>query len=271
MAGDTHGNLAHSTYLVMTALANDCDRVFVLGDFGFWEHTKKGVKFLDSLNEYAAERNVVVYFLDGNHDKTSLLVERYSDQVDDEGFLLVRPNIRYAGRGHRWTWDSVRFASFGGAYSVDKEWRLHEEEFNAGKYGFKEGDREFLWFPEEEFSDEEMDLWLEDDSHVDVILAHDKPRGANPKWNRKDFVECVPNQDRLMRACRVLRPSLFMHGHLHHFYTDEMWYGAGPYSRMHVTKVVGLLPDPEAGDSGHYPNKKLSWQVLDTDEKAFWG
>lgn len=272
MAGDTHGKITHCEYLIHNATQEGCDRIFILGDFGYWEHTPKGVEFLDQLDEHAAEAGVEVYFVDGNHDKTSLLLSKYSDNKDDEGFMLPRPHIHYAWRGHRWTWDSVRFIGLGGAYSVDKDWRLTQEEYHPGKYGFKAGDSEFLWFPEEEMSDEDMDTILEDDSRVNVILAHDKPRGSNPKWNRKDYLECLPNQDRLQRACRVLRPSLFLHGHLHYFYTDEMWYSHAGFTRdMQHTKVIGLLCDPEAGEPGLYVNKKLSWLVLDTEDRALWG
>jgi predicted phosphodiesterase len=263
LAGDTHGDISHGQYLIRTALAKECDLVFVLGDFGYWEHQKAGVRFLDALNEYAASLDIDVYFLDGNHDKTSLLLEKY-DLRDNQGFIVVRPNVLYAPRGHRWTWDGVRFISLGGAYSVDKDWRLDQEERFPGKYGGPES----LWFPEEEMSDEDMDRFLEDVTKVDIMLAHDKPRSSNPKWNRKDYLECLPNQDRLQRAVRVLQPKSYFHGHLHFFYIDEVWYGSST-NEMVSTKVMGLLCNPEAGESGLYVNKTLSWQVLDTAE-AWW-
>jgi predicted phosphodiesterase len=260
LAGDTHGDISHCQYLVLKALTNECDRVFILGDFGYWEHQKAGVRFLDQLNEYASGLDVPVYFLDGNHDKTSLLMDRYGDLRDEEGFVIVRPHVLYAPRGHRWTWDNgVRFIALGGAYSVDKDWRLQQEELYPDEWP-----PESLWFPEEEMSDEDMDHFLEDRTQVDVMLAHDKPRSSSPKWNRKDLLECLPNQDRMQRAMRALRPKAYFHGHLHYFYTDEVWYGHdGPTQDMVTTKVMGLLCNPEAGDST-YVNKSLSWQVLDT-------
>jgi predicted phosphodiesterase len=261
LAGDTHGNVNHSQYLIRTALAKDCDLVFVLGDHGFWEHMPKGVQFYDQLNEYASALGMTVYFLDGNHDKTSLLMEKYGDLRDGEDFVFVRPNVLYAPRGHRWTWDDVRFIALGGAFSVDKEWRLGQEAFGGLEPGT-------LWFPEEEMSDEDMDRFLGDATPVDVMLAHDKPRSSSPKWNRKDIFECFPNQDRLQRAIKVLRPRSYFHGHLHYFYTDEIWYGIEGGAGMDSCKVMGLLPDPEAGDST-YVNKVLSWQVLDTAD-AWW-
>jgi hypothetical protein len=265
LAGDTHGDIDHCQYLIRTALAKDCDRVFVLGDFGFWAHTERGVKFLDQLNEYASGLDVPVYFLDGNHDKTSLLMERHGDLRDDEGFVIVRPHVLYSPRGHRWTWDHAGFITLGGAYSVDKDWRLQQEEMYFDEYP-----PESLWFPEEEMSDEDMDAILQEDSSpVDVMLAHDKPRSSNPKWNRKDYLECLPNQDRLQRAMRVLRPRAYFHGHLHYFYTDEVWYGRSDNQGMASTKVMGLLCNPEAGESGLYVNKTLSWQVFDTAD-TWW-
>lgn len=266
LAGDTHGYIGHCQYLIRTALAKECDLVFILGDFGYWEHQTTGVKFLDQLNEYASSLGMTVYFLDGNHDKTSLLMEKYGDFRNEEGFVIVRPDVLYAPRGHRWAWDHVRFIALGGAYSVDKDWRLQEEELYPGKYG----GAETLWFPEEEMTDEDMDLFLEDTTKVDIVLAHDKPRASNPKWNRKDYLECLPNQDRLQRAVRVLQPKSFFHGHLHFFYTDEIWYGTeGLVKQMATTKVMGLLCNPEAGEPGLYVNKTLSWQVLDTAD-TWW-
>ena len=241
--------------------------MFVLGDFGFWEHRREGVRFLDALDKDATARGVDVYFLDGNHDKTSLLMEKYGDQRNEENFVIVRPHVLYAPRGHRWTWDhGVTFIALGGAYSVDKDWRLDQEERFPGRYGGPKS----LWFPEEEMSDEDMEAILDaDPSQVDIMLAHDKPRSSSPRWNRKDLLECIPNQDRLQRAMRRLRPKAFFHGHLHYFYTDEVWYGHdGPTQDMATTKVMGLLCNPDAGDL-NYVNKTLSWQVLDTAE-AWW-
>jgi len=258
MAGDTHGNQTHCRYLIDKAVQNECDRVFVLGDFGYWEHTQSGVKFLKKLNRYATTNNMPVYFLDGNHDKISRLLKKYQE-TDDEGFVLVRPMIRYAGRGHRWSWGGIRFISLGGAYSVDKDWRLEREAHTKKP--------ETLWFPEEEMSDEDMTKILENTESVHVMLAHDKPRGSNPGWNRKDFNECFPNQDRLQRAVRTLQPLQYWHGHLHRWYQCDMDYSDLEGNHRHC-QVQGLQADPEAGV--HYLDMRYattqSWQVLDTDE-----
>lgn len=260
LAGDSHGVSGTIKKYLRQADESECDYLFVLGDFGYWEHTYDGVEYLDQVNHYASQMAMPVYFLDGNHDKTSLLLRLYHEQ-DDEGFIRVRENVLYSPRGHRWTWDGVRFASFGGAYSVDKDWRLHQEKKKAEKIfeqnTYRPKGRQVstdtsgtLWFPEEEMSDIDMDEFLKDTTPVDVMLTHDKPRGANPEWNRKDFPECWPNQDRLQRAVMALQPKLLFHGHLHYDYEQDIRCGDDDK----FTNVVGLAADGE----------KNSGYILDT-------
>jgi predicted phosphodiesterase len=259
MAGDLHGDLPHAQYLVKIAKKQGCDRILQLGDFGYWPHYKDGQTYLNQLNLYADLNNILVYWVDGNHDKTSRVYEDHGADLDPEGFIRVRKQIRYAPRGHRWTWDGCRFIALGGAYSVDKDWRLEEELRKARKKGLSDdaftGDQ---WFPEEEMSDEDMDRFLLDTSPVDVIVAHDKPRGSNPKWNRKEFLECTPNQDRLQRAVRTLQPAMFFHGHLHYFYADPIISVTG--DQPNATLVIGLHCNMAAATSPY--DKAWSWQVL---------
>ena len=248
VAGDTHGNLGHCMYLVRRAQEHNCDRIFIVGDFGYWAHTRDGREFLDELSTYAEDQNVWVYFCDGNHDKTSLLLQQHGDDADEEGFLRVRSFLRYAPRGHRWTWNGVRFIALGGAYSIDKKWRTDNEKYRPYKYK-----PESLWFPEEEMTDEDMAKILADTSPVDVILAHDKPRGSDPGWDRGSPIACLPNQDRLQRAVQVLDPKLYIHGHLHWPYEFDLRHSSGQLSKM----------CPECGGQGSYYTE---WS--DSAEKA---
>ena len=250
-AGDCHGATDHVKALINEAGKRECDRIFVLGDFGYWEHMADGVKFLDKVSAFAIKRGISVYFLDGNHDKTSLLLEKYADEPNDEGFLTVRGRLFYAPRGHQWTWDGVSFIALGGAYSVDKQWRLDQERKGKRKGGT-------LWFPEEEMTDEDMLNILGTVSRVDVMLAHDKPFDSKPKWNRKAFEECAPNQLRLQWAVDALKPSMFLHGHLHYAYTD--------YLPSTETFVHGLDCDPWAAQ---YPGWSLDRSLLVFDTTKF--
>lgn len=261
IAGDTHMDLEHLQYLITIASVEADARVFVLGDFGYWEHIPNGVTFLDELEAYAGGRDVRVYFLDGNHDKTSLILDKYSDSPDEEGFLRVREHVRYAPRGHRWVWGGSSFIALGGAYSVDKAHRLRWEKALRAPAGSS-------WFPEEEMSNEDMDRILEGGRFrffVDVILAHDKPRDSEPGWNRKDLDACLPNQERLQRAIRTLQPFHFFHGHLHHRYTQDMDYYALDGNVLEV-QVHGLSCNPDATGlrKSGFEQQLESWVVYDT-------
>lgn len=253
IAGDTHGNMAHVITLLDNAVAQGCRRVFQVGDFGAWIHVAAGRKFLDDVHRHARARNVTVYWLDGNHDPTGRVMQTYGQHRDKHGFVICRPRVRYAPRGHFWTWESRTFIAFGGAYSIDKQWRLAQELHDAEHYGKDTSGT--LWFPEEEMTEEEFNAYLAAAPHrVDVMLTHDKPRSSNPRWNRKDILECWPNQDRIEQALQKLRPKMLFHGHLHYRYGDLVRHNGG------FTEVIGLDSDPSSSYSG---NSKNSWIVLD--------
>lgn len=261
LAGDIHGDLGAGRQLLARAKREDCTLVFFLGDFGYWEHRPSGVEFLDKLNVAARSNVMPIFFLDGNHDKTSLLVEKYAHTAaDNDGFMQVRSSVMYAPRGHRWEWEDISFIALGGAYSVDKEWRLVQEA--------RRGESETLWFPEEEMTDDDMARILEvDDYPVNVMLAHDKPLWSRPAWNRKNIDECLPNQRRLQSAVNALHPMLFVHGHLHYEYTDVI--GPPIANREEVCVVRGLQANREAFEPhriGHQWTLESTYLVLDLDE-----
>lgn len=258
LAGDSHGVIGTITDYLEVAKQRNCKKLFVLGDFGYWEHEYEGVKYLDEVDEASQNFGIPVYFLDGNHDKTSMLLDIYSER-DDEGFIGVRPSVLYSPRGHRWTWDGLRFVSFGGAYSVDKAWRLEKERLNMLKIvkmnstrppnnQLNEDTSGTLWFPEEEMTDADMEKFLTDTTPVDIMLAHDKPTGSNPGIPLKDDPACRFNQDRLRNAIQTLQPKMFFHGHLHHRYVNHVRSGDDTF-----TEVIGLGADGYDG-SGYVLN-----------------
>lgn len=252
LAGDVHGNCSFVITLLDQAKNKNCGRIVALGDWGAWEHTPDGRKFVRDVEKHAAKRGLTIWWLDGNHDNIALTLKLHPD-CDDDGFHIVSDHVRYVPRGHRWTWGGVRFAAFGGAYSVDKGWRLDLEKRRKGPGT--------LWFPEEEMTDGEFrELLGTEPEPVDVLMAHDKPRGSSPGWNRKDIPECWPNQDRIQRAAVALRPKLLAHGHLHYRYSQTILIGDD-----HWCDVEGLAADPAA--MGRDYVKGDSWMVLDLNEK----
>lgn len=280
MVGDTHGNSDWlSSYIFPVAMTLGVDRVVVLGDFGAWEHTDDGVAFMNDCDTIAGTAGIPLFWLHGNHDKWSHTVATYRKNIDQAGFIACRESVFYIPQGLAWTWGGISFRSFGGAYSIDKTWRLEREENNYRRALIKarsrigSGDlftpetvpstKGTLWFPEEEMTDHEMDQLLAGDCDTkDVILSHDKPLSSEPGWNRKDYPGCIPNQVRLDRALKAHKPLWWFHGHLHHHYTDKVrgmdW----------ETTVIGLAPDPAARDYAVDWKRSYTWALLETGMKG---
>jgi predicted phosphodiesterase len=230
LAGDWHGYLPHATWVAKLSQSQGIKTIFQVGDFGLWEHDRSGVSYLDDLQKVTEKYDVEIYCLAGNHDNEKLAVQLHGHHFDADGFVVLRPSVKLALRGHRWTWEDTRFLALGGAYSVDKHWRVNSEQWKTRKsyednikYGSKLVDYSgTLWFPDEELTDGNVVTAIGDGSRVDVMLTHDKPRNSKPRWNRKDFPECLANQDRIQRVVDAVRPTYLVHGHLHYPYRDVL-------------------------------------------------
>lgn len=253
-AGDIHNDIGHATWVANRAQTFDVEHVLQLGDFGFWSHTVAGLAFLDELEEVLANREITFTVVRGNHDNFARILQDHGDDLDDEGFIRVRTHIRVAPDGHTWTWGGKRFIALGGAFSPDKDSRL-ELEMRQRKPGYH-------WFPEEEIDPETFARKVQeayDTGGVDVIAAHDRPFSAMlpPGLGCKPDPRMDPNSQRLAMAIVALKPSLYVHGHLHVRYEDRIRSGGDRW-----TQVIGLSSNPRASDT---KDPVASTILLDTD------
>lgn len=274
LLGDTHGNTKFVSNCVIPAAREAGARwIYQVGDFGYWEHTPEGVEYLNAVNEACIVEGVEIVFIQGNHDKVSLIPKKYNEVL---GFFHVRSNIWFAPNGTVWAPDGkTNFIALGGAYSVDKMWRLDQEHMNAknmatkslGNYDYPRSERlamahektkGSLWFPEEQMSNEEFDRILKNvTDDIDVILAHDKPFASNPMIRLSPIPECEPNQRNLQKAVNVLKPKLLVHGHLHVRYVDTIRCG----DDNTYTRVEGL-----GADVPNFNQHESSWEPTDAWE-----
>lgn len=262
-AGDIHGDAGHARLLAQEAVRQGVDGIVQLGDFGFWEHHPDGAKFLDHCARLAEKTGKPWWWVDGNHEAHTTLRQRYGPggprhEVTPEGFWTIRPGVFYIPRGNRWVWNDVRLMGLGGAYSVDKPWRLaylqaritEADEKNRYRIGAGKPERDVAaevatfqcWWPEEELTDDDVATALADPEPIDILLTHDKPLASSPRWNRKRLPECEPNQRRIQTVVNTLHPRLLLHGHLHYRYTDVVRCGDGD---LH-TRVEGLSCNQDA-------------------------
>lgn len=208
VVGDVHGNSAFLDYTLAHAGRNNCSVVVQLGDFGYWEHTRRGARFLDQAARAAETCNVTLLFIDGNHENHALLNDLYAhDRVGPDGVAWVRPRIGWITRGARWQWQGVSFGALGGAASVDREHRVPG----------------WSWWANEVIED--RDVKALGGERLDVLLSHDAPTVAGMvgriSVSREDQQRCDMSRGQLDRAVAMTQPTLLIHGHWHLRHTLE--------------------------------------------------
>ena len=200
VVGDLHGNTAYAKKVVDHA-AGAADAIVQVGDFGVgWRGSDR---FLDALEARLAAAGVHLYWLDGNHDH---LTDDYTD----------RPHITYLPRGTRWTWWGQTWMALGGATSIDRLSRMPGTE----------------WWPEEALTDGDVE-YASRPGHVDVLVCHDAPYGANVpgvglgpprpcEWPLETQLESCEHRLKLRKVVDAVRPKLVIHGHMHRRYSDML-------------------------------------------------
>lgn len=245
VAGDWHGNARWATGLIRLARKLDIDIVLQLGDFGIWQR-RTTPPYLNALEWQAKASDVVVYALGGNHDNAEEWMA-FQEHADADGFVLLRPHVRWVPRGQRWQWNGVEFGALGGAFSVD--WRSRFPGRN--------------WWPGQEELGED-DIARLGDAPLDVLVTHDVPLGMEP---RLQFIEEIPpkteeaarrTRSLVLRALRVTQAKLVLHGHWHRRNRLTARDADGQTFR-----VEGLASDVEASTD--------SWGVLHLPSLEFQG
>lgn len=212
VSGDSHCDINHLKSISSKVQKFDCEKVYIVGDFGFFPSDKGGLKFLDAISDL----DFPVYFLAGNHEDWEILDKHVeSTEPNDEGFIEVHPNSFYAPTGHSWTWDGVKFLSVGGAYSIDRKRRV----------------KFISWFPQEIITEEDVANCM-GVGEVDVLLSHDGPACADLSLEfasqygdmREFWIEenTELNRQRLQVIVDMTHPKYLVHGHWHLGYKQKI-------------------------------------------------
>lgn len=210
IAGDTHGDLGHLKQLADHARESKIGMIIQLGDFGFWEHTAAGRKFMSKLQKSLEKFDVVVSFIDGNHDNHRLLWDTYGESGPH---VRVRDNIWYEPRGATFELGGITFQTVGGAFSPDVGYRV-----TAMRAGAEE-----MWWPEEELTDDQVSEAVVSAraSKPKVMLTHDAPDGCPMELLASGALpphleeRSRDNQLRLRQIVDAAQPDYLLHGHYH--------------------------------------------------------
>lgn len=210
LAGDTHCSPSAIKDSFEQAVRLKCDKIFQLGDLGFWPRDRFGMKFLELIDVLVQRTGIPFYFLAGNHEDWDNLDIVFATYLKDEDGFHKYENLRLAPRSNIWTWDNMRFANMSGAFSIDRKFRT----------------KGLDWFEQEMPTYEDVDrirelLKMQGQKHIDVILAHDAPvnvkqhsgRGVGFENALAEFTQNVHAY-----AVQVFKPSIYLHGHWHMAY-----------------------------------------------------
>lgn len=231
VAGDTHGSLEHLSRLCVAATDEGADLIIQVGDFGFsWS-----LGALSQADELLGKYGIELWWLDGNHENFDILEIGFGATPDDPVATKTGTWITYMPRGYRFTLDGVRCMAFGGAISIDRQWR---------KPGVS-------WWRQEAITNRQVDRAL-DGSFIDILFCHDAPNNGGleqfflPGVGPGELRDSALSRAALDKVVEHLTPGLVVHGHYH-----------GRYSRTIGQVAIEGLSCAGAGAD--------SWMMIDTD------
>ena len=168
--GDIHGDVLHIRDMVTKYEITDQDVIVILGDVGMNyygknhgdQHRKKKLNKL----------GVPVFCIHGNHEMRPETIPTYHKDTWQGGTVYVEdayPNLLFAKDGEVYDLDGQSTLVIGGAYSVDKWYRLRMD---------------MNWFADEQPSDEIKSRVMQKleklNRKVDVVLSHTCPERYIP-------------------------------------------------------------------------------------------
>lgn len=178
ITGDTHGQFQRIELFCHAMQTTKADTMIVLGDAGFnYYGGPRDAKLKKKANAYP----IRLFCIHGNHEIRPQNIPSYKETVFCGGRVLYEPeypDLLFAIDGEVYELDGLRCIVIGGAYSVDKFYRLEKG------YG---------WWPDEQPSPEiktTVERKLESLEHkVDIVLSHTCPRKYEPVETFLGFID----------------------------------------------------------------------------------
>lgn len=164
ITGDTHRDFSQ-----IYKLEKDTDNMLiVLGDVGINYYLNEEDK---NYKEYLKKLKLKLFCVRGNHEERPENISTYKEVEMFGGKVFIEEeysNLIFAKDGEIYNIDGKKILVIGGAYSVDKQYRL--------LHGYK-------WFKDEQLTKKEMDTILEKvkGKHFDIVLTHTCPYKYEPR------------------------------------------------------------------------------------------
>ncbi len=262
--GDQHGEFSAIKGLFKTYSPN-MNAVIILGDAGFNFYLNKTDQ---KRKEEIQELGGLVYCVRGNHEERPENIASMELGFDEivNGYVYYEPkysNIRYFIDGSIYDLIGFKTLVIGGAYSVDKEYRLIRSGKNPEEHWTG-------WFKSEQLTQEEMDLISDfiKGRTVDFVLSHTCPRS----WQPFDLFLSQIDQKKIDKSMENWLDDLrltfkwnvaWLFGHFH---DDRI---VRPHVEMYYKKsdsLAAIWQRWRAWDNGY----KLDWWLKLDPNYCFW-
>lgn len=171
VTGDTHRDFERIEEFCEENQTTVEDVMIILGDAGinYYLHA-----YDRALKTRLSKLNITLFCVHGNHEQRAPLAADYDEVVWNEGIVYVEPqypNLLFAKDGEIYNFKGKKVMAIGGAYSIDKYYRLRNG---------------LQWF-ESEQPDENIKSYVESQLEksnwkIDIILSHTVPIEAEPTW-----------------------------------------------------------------------------------------
>lgn len=187
ITGDTHGSYSRIVrFCEENGYLSENDVMIVLGDTGLnYYGDERDVK---KKNKVSDKVPLTLFFIHGNHDLRPESIKTYHQKNWKGGIVFYEeayPNLLFAKDGEIFEFEERKTLVIGGAYSIDKHYRLQKG---------------YLWFADEQPSAETKAFTEEQlqkaDWKIDTVLSHTCPLKYEP---REAFFESV-NQNEVDKS-----------------------------------------------------------------------
>lgn len=226
ITGDTHGSFERIEDFCNIFETTKKDVMIILGDAGV-------NYFLDKRDEKLKRKlekmQITFMLVKGNHEARPGC--GWNDEDANHDYLidcpeyagrfmmeLEYPSILYMIDGETYTFNvrnrQLKALVIGGAYSIDKEWRL--EMYDLGNHNYR-------WFADEQLSDEEMSriLYNIHDKKFDYVFSHTCPSSDEPYLKSSLFNQGKPDK-RTENFLEKVKNSIEYEGwYCGHWHIDE--------------------------------------------------
>lgn len=169
ITGDTHGDFSRIELFTRKFRTEKDDILIILGDAGI----NYGGEVMDkSKKNLLGSLPITLFCIHGNHEMRPQIVPGYKEAIWHGGTVYVEddyPNLLFAKDGEIYEINGLKAIVIGGAYSIDKYYRI--------AYGYR-------WFADEQPSEEiraNVEKKLDSfDWKLDVVLSHTAPLKYEP-------------------------------------------------------------------------------------------